>query len=92
MRSLFGKFFMTAILMTKSHWLMILHYVFESIPQVMRNVWITEFSALVAVEVRKRTLYWKLILQKWCGKFSYNFDMMSTLNYGLPIVLLWLLQ
>ena len=30
--------------------------------------------AIVAVEVRKRTLYWKLILRKWRPKFSNDFD------------------
>ena len=28
----------------------------------------------MAVEVRKRILYWKLILRKWSLKFSNNFD------------------
>ena len=35
--------------------------------------------ASVAVEVRKRTLYWKLILRKWCLKFPNDFDMIIDL-------------
>ena len=40
----------------------------------------------VAVELRMRTLYRKLILRKWCLKFSYDFDILRQLSCRLPVV------
>ena len=40
----------------------------------------------MAVEVRKRTLYQKLILRKRRRKFLYEFDVVRTLSHGLSIV------
>ena len=40
----------------------------------MQQVCVQVVVECVAVEVRKRTFYRKLILRKWCLKFSNDFD------------------